>query len=145
MMESEDSHQSPFLSPTPPHTQSKDLIKESKGLSWNSGRALFDISSFRKWTEDGTPRAKPHNFNIRILINRIPEDINSFRRHFQYHTKVFHPKAQVWKSKLQSCPEAPKLVFNIYSAHTLQVHHLIINVVKDIERENGSTIETVIK
>ena len=35
--------------------------------------------------------------------------------------------------------------FNIYSAHTLQVHHLIENLVTAIERENGEKIKTVIQ
>ena len=35
--------------------------------------------------------------------------------------------------------------FNIYSAHTLQVHHLIENLVTAIERENGEKTETAIQ
>ena len=35
--------------------------------------------------------------------------------------------------------------FIIYSAHTLQVHHLIGNVVTSIEIENGDTINTAIR
>ena len=33
----------------------------------------------------------------------------------------------------------------MYSAHTLQVHHLIKNLVTDIERENEKTIKTAIQ
>ena len=67
-----------------------------------------------------------------------------FRRHFQDHIKVFHPKAQVWKSNLQTFPEPSKVGFIIYSAHMLQVHHLTKNVLKATERENKKT-ETAIQ
>ena len=34
---------------------SKDLVKESEGLPWDSGRSLLDRATFRKWSEYGTP------------------------------------------------------------------------------------------
>ena len=77
-----------------------------------------------------------------MLINRFSETINVFRIHFQEYKKVFHPKAPVCKSKLQTCPDPWKVGFIIYSAHTLQVHHLIENVLIATERENGGTIKT---
>ena len=133
MTELTESHQSPFKQPPP---RSKDPIKEAKGLSYNIDIALLDIASFRKWAEYGTPRAKPRNVNIRVLINRLSNDINFFSRQFQEHIKVFHLKAQVWKVKLKNCLESSKVGLIIYSAHTLHVYHLIKNSVKDIEREN---------
>ena len=41
-----------YFHTTPPG--SKDPVKESEGLPWDSGRALLDRESFRKWSEDGT-------------------------------------------------------------------------------------------
>ena len=80
-----------------------------------------------------------------ILINRLSDDINTFRRHSQDHIKSFHLKAQVWKSKLQTFPEPSKVGSIMLSSHMLQVHHLVGNVVTAIERENGDTIETAIQ
>ena len=51
-------------------------------------------------------------------------------------------KEKVWKSKLQTCPEPSKVGYIIYSVHIPQVHDLAENLVTDIERENGETIET---
>ena len=68
-----------------------------------------------------------------------------FRRHLQEHIKVSHLKAQVWKAKLHTFTEPPKVGFIMYSTHTLQVHYLIENVVTAIERENGEKTETAIQ
>ena len=58
---------------------------------------------------------------------------------------AFHPKAQVWKSKLQSCPEPSKSVHIMYIAHTIQVNDLIKNLLEAIQAENGHNIETSIQ
>ena len=42
-----------YFNTTPPG--SKDLVKESEGLPWDSGRYLLDRATFRKWSEYGTP------------------------------------------------------------------------------------------
>ena len=92
-----------LLPDPPPLVQVSD--KKSEYLTWDSGRAFLYIAILRKWAEDRTPRAKPSKVNIRILINGISDNVNALRRHFQEHIKVFHPKAQVWKSNLQNFPE----------------------------------------
>ena len=52
MTELTKSHQS---TSTQLHPGSKDTVKESECLPWDSGRALLDKASFRKWWKDGTP------------------------------------------------------------------------------------------
>ena len=47
-----ESHQSTSTQDPP---GSKDLVKESEVLPWDSGRSLLDRASFSKWSEDGTP------------------------------------------------------------------------------------------
>ena len=74
-----------------------------------------------------------------MLINELSDNINAFIRHFQEKIKVFHPKAQVWKAKLQTFTDLSIVGFIMYIAHMLQVHHLIENVVTAIERENWDT------
>ena len=56
--------------------------------------------------------------------------------------KFFHLKEKFWKFKLQTCPDPSKVAFIMYSDHTLQVHHLIKNIVTAIERETGDTTKT---
>ena len=51
MTELTESHQSTSTQLPP---GSKDPVKESEVLPWDSGRALLDRESFRKWSEDGT-------------------------------------------------------------------------------------------
>ena len=82
----------------------KDLDKDPPGLSWNNRRALLNIASFSKWDDYGTPQTKPCNVNTQFLFSGSPEDSNILRRQFPKNIKAFHPKAQVWKAKLQSCP-----------------------------------------
>ena len=98
----------------------KDPTKETLGLPWNSGRALLDRAIFRKWYGDVIPQVNHCNIKISLLVNGYPEDINIFRRHFQDNIISLYPKAKVWKAKLQTCTEPSKVVFIIYSAHTIQ-------------------------
>ena len=60
-----------------------------------------------------------------LVFNRSPEDVNIFMRQFQDNTKYFHRKSQMWKSKLQSFKYPYKVLFVMYSVHTLQVNQLI--------------------
>ena len=52
----------------------------------------------------------------------------------------FHPKAQVCKSKLQSCPDPYKLGYLVHSANNIQMVDLITNVLEVKETENGYNI-----
>ena len=83
--------------------------------------------------------------NILLLMNGSLEDTNLSRRKFQESIRAFHPKAQLWKSKLQSCPEPSKVGFMTYRGNTFQVNLLINNVLSGIEQENGTVIEITIK
>ena len=57
---------------------------------------------------------------------------------------VFHPKYQVCKSKLQSCPETAKVGYVMYCANNTQKVYLISNILEVVEKENGHKIEIVV-
>ena len=57
MTELTESHQS---TSTQLHPGSRDPVKESECLPWDSGKALLDRASFIKWSEDGTPLRDKH-------------------------------------------------------------------------------------
>ena len=78
--------------------------------------------------------------NIRILLNRSPEDSNNFRRYFQEYLRAFTPRDEVWKAKLQSLPDLSKVGFIMYIANTLQINILVNNVLAMIKQEIGPDI-----
>ena len=57
---------------------------------------------------------------------------------------AFHNEAQVWKSKLKSCPETSRVGHVVYCANNIQSNDLIVNVPKVTEKEKGSKIEIYI-
>ena len=90
-----------YISFLPNTNCSKYPNNKTQGLTCNNGRYLLYRERFIKWNGDDNPQETPRNVNIRILLNGIPEDINNYRRKFKYSIKDFHPKAQVWKSKMK--------------------------------------------
>ena len=79
------------------------------------------------------------------MISRTPEETNSFCKYFQDNIKIFNPNAQVWKSKLKSCPKPSKLGYIMYSASTLQVQELVNNMIIFIKKEKGKEIEIAVQ
>ena len=57
---------------------------------------------------------------------------------------AFRNKAQVWKFKLQSDTDPPRLVHVMYCANKIQSYGLISNVLKVIYKGKGSKIEIAI-
>ena len=85
--------------------RTKEPTKDILVLLWNSGRALLYRASFSKWDNDGTNTDKPYNVNVRFIINDLAEDIYTFERLLQEIFQNYSTKAQIWKVKLQSCPD----------------------------------------
>ena len=68
-------------------------------------------------------------------------DANIFRRNFLGNIRVYHPKAKVFKTKLQSCYDVTKVGLIIYIHHNLQVQELVQNVIKVIKQGHGHVAE----
>ena len=54
---------------------------------------------------------------------------------------AFHRKAQVWKAKLQSCPEPSNISHVMYGANNIQACGLIANVLAFVEIDRKCKIE----
>ena len=72
------------------------------------------------------------------------EEVNSFRQLFQENLMDFHNKDQVWKLKLQSCPEPSRVGHGIYCANNIHSNDIVTHVLKVIEKKNGPKIEIAI-
>ena len=113
---------------------------QGKGLSLTHGRALLDRANFSNWDTDGTQAVRNCNANAIFMLNVTEEDVNSFRQLFQENLMAFHIKAQVCKSKLHSYPEPLRVVHVMYYDNNIQPNDFIKNVLKVIEKVNGSKI-----
>ena len=71
--------------------------------------------------------------NTRLLLNRYSEDSNTFKGKFKDALRAFNPKDQVWKAKLQACPEPSNVVFIMLSVNTLQFNLLVNNILEVIK------------
>ena len=60
-----------------------------------------------------------------LHVQRDKRERQHIQKKYSRKTIEFYPKAQVCKSKLQSCPEPSKVGDIMYSAHTIQVNDLI--------------------
>ena len=97
----------------------------------------MECSYLRTWDKYGTIDANPGRFNLSLLYNVTIEDCYFLQQLLQDKIVAFHPKAQVCKSKLETCPEPSKVVFILYSAPNFQISYLVNNflgVIKDKKR-----------
>ena len=62
------------------------------------------------------------------MFNGTSEDTNNFRRLPQENLKAFHNKAQVWKSKLQTCHEPENVGHAMYGSNNILAFDLISNI-----------------
>ena len=90
---------------------------------------------------DGIQSVRNRNVNARFMFNGTEKDINSFRQMSQENLKDFHNKTQFCKSELQSFLYPSSVGHVIYYANNIQSKDIIENVLKLIEKENGSNIE----
>ena len=58
---------------------------------------------------------------------------------------AFHRKAQVWKAKLQSCPEPSKISHVMYGANNIWACGLIANVLAFVEIDRKCKIEIAVQ
>ena len=79
------------------------------------------------------------------MFNGTPEDTNNFRRLLQENLKVFHDKIQVWKAKLQKCPEPEKVGHVMHGANNILASDLIYNVLKVVEKEMKLKIDILVQ
>ena len=90
---------------------------------------------------DRNKSARIRNVNARFMFNGTEKDINSFRQMSQENLKDFHNNFFFCKSELQSFLY-PSSVGHIKTRpHGRQSKDIIENVLKLIEKENGSNIE----
>ena len=69
------------------------------------------------------------------MFNITKEDINNSRRQFQEKLMAVYKKSQVWKTKIQSCPEPSKVGHTMYGADNTQYTYLIANVLAVVEKK----------
>ena len=79
------------------------------------------------------------------MFNKTKEDVNTYIRLIQENPMAFHRKAQVWKAKLQSCPEPSKIGHVMYGANNIQVSNLITKIIVFIERDRKCKIEIAVQ
>ena len=115
-------------------------IQQSNGISWTEGRSLLYISKFSKWDADGSPASRNRNVNAIFMFNGTSDDTKKIRLLLQENLKAFHDKAQVWKAKLQTCPEPVNVGYAMYVANTILAYDLISNVLTVVEEENKYNI-----
>ena len=114
-----------------------DYLEQRKGPT--------GLRIFSKWENDGTPVARKRSVNTRFVFNEKKEYFNNFRRHLEENIMSFHPRAQVWKSKLKYWPGPSKVGYVIYCADNIKMIDMITNVLEFIEKENGYNIEIVVQ
>ena len=63
----------------------------------------------------------------------------------QENLKAFHNKSQVWKAKLQTCPEPETVGYVTYVSNNILASDLIYNVLAVAEKENKCKIEIAVQ
>ena len=115
--------------------------EEATGLSWSNGRALLDRANFSTWDKDDTKDSKSRRVNLHLFFNETKGYGDSLQRLLQDNIVAFQTKAQVWKSKLKTCPEPSKVGFIMHSSQNFQTSYLVNNVLEVIKDEKWIDIE----
>ena len=100
----------------------------------------MDHANFGNWGKDGTRYANPRRVNLRLLYNGTKEDGESLQQLLQDTIVDFHPKVKIWKYKLQTCPESPKVGFIMYRSPNFQISDLVNDLLEVIKDEKGVSI-----
>ena len=80
-----------------------------------------------------------------ITLQQLPIGHQYFQEKMKKRIKAFQPKAQVFRSKIQSCQKPSNEVYIMYSAHTIQVHNVFKKVIKTIEQGNCTKLDISIQ